>query len=105
MPIDVFDNLNNLHHFQTWEVFSICKDVNSRRHIARVGNDEYYFPHTIEQRRIMTEPSGFYQINQNQIVNTTLIDKYKNGKITIGGRDYYLSDRRIRGFESFYFPY
>lgn len=104
MPIQVFDQSNNLHRFGTWEVPSIYKDDNSRRHVALVGTDEYYFAHTFEQRSIMMEPLGFYQINQNQLINTTLIDKYKYGKITIDNRDYYLSDRRIRSFESFYFP-
>lgn len=104
MPIHVFDQSNNLHIFGTWQVSSIYKDDYSRRHIALVGTDEYYFPHTIEQRSIMMEPQGFYQINTNEIINTTLIDKYKIGVITIDDRNYYLSRRRIASFESIFFP-
>lgn len=104
MPIHVFDQSNNLHRFGTWEVSSIYKDDHSRRHIALVGSDEYYFPHTIEQRNTMMEPLGFYQVNTNEIVNMTRIDNYKFGVITIGERDYYLSRRRIAAFEAIYLP-
>ena len=104
MPIRVFDQSNNLNHFNTWEVSSIYKDDYSRRHVALVGDDEYYFPHTIEHRARLMEPLGFYQVNTNQIINLALIDNYDLGKITIKERDYYLTRRRIPEFESFYLP-
>ena len=104
MPIPVFDQCNNLHYFNHSDISSIYKDDYSRRHIALVGDAEYYFPHTLEQRGITMKPLGFYQINRNEIINTTIIDKYKFGAITIGFRTFYLSRERIPEFESFYFP-
>lgn len=104
MAIPVFDKNNNLHHFETMDVASICKEEQTRRNIALVGNNEFYLPHTIAQINILLSPLGFYQINKNQIINPTLIDKYNTGKITIGERDYYLSKRRITSFEDIYFP-
>lgn len=104
MAIPVFDKLNNLHHLDLMNVSSVFKEANTRRNIALVGNNEYYLPHTIEQIDTLLSPSGFYQINKNQIINPTLIDKYKTGIITIGEREYYLSRRRISEFEDLYFP-
>lgn len=104
MPIPVFDKCDNLYRFHPSLISSIRRDEDTRHHMALVGDNEYYFTHTIKQRGIIMMPLGFFQINRNEIVNTTIIDKYKSGKITIRGRTYHLSRERIAEFESFYFP-
>jgi hypothetical protein len=104
LAIPVFDKSNILHHLRTGEVLSICKEGKTRRNIVRVSGNKFYLPHTIEQIDVLMSPLGFYQVNQNQIINLTQIDKYKNGIITIEGEEYFLSRRRIPLFESLYFP-
>lgn len=104
MPIRVFDKFDELHHFNIWEVCSIYKEDRTRRHIALIGANEYYFPHTIEHRTKIMEPLGFYQINESELINMALIDNYEKGVITIRERGYRPSVRKRPGFESVYLP-
>lgn len=99
MAIPVFDKNDKLVHLEIDEVYSIYKQEKSRRITVESTRGEFYLPSTINQIKRIMEPSGFFLIDKNRIVNLKHVKAYERCKVTVDGSKYTVSRRNRKELE------
>ena len=94
MPMPVINQNNELVTIEVSEIFSIYKDMKSRKIVITAECGEYYIPSTINQIILIMESSGFAQIDKNRIINLNQVKRFENGEVTIDGSEYWVAKRR-----------
>lgn len=91
----VFDKDDNMIMLELNNVFSIHRDMSTRRFVVTAECGEYYIPSTIEQIGEIMQSLGFLLIDKNNVINVCRIKSIYGNEVTVDGRTYVVSRRKM----------
>jgi DNA-binding LytR/AlgR family response regulator len=103
MDFPGFDPYDNIRILSELDVGCVRKNGVSRDITFCTGYEDYAAPRTMAQIEKLLAPYGFIRIDRNKIVNTTKVDKYVNGVVTVGLMRFSVSRERQPAFERLYY--